>query len=68
MTIFALSSLARATTLLRLRRLPRVALAPLPLGMRTVAVRPDTGSDDRPILPSLPEKPLGPGALDREAP
>ncbi len=66
MTIFALSSVARATTLLRLRRLPRVALAPLPLAMRTVAVRPDTASDDRPILPSLPEKAAGPGALDRE--
>jgi MFS family permease len=54
-TIFLLSAGARSLTLLLLFRLPRVSLEPRPLAIRTVAVRPSAGSDDRPILPSLPD-------------
>lgn len=53
MTIFALSSLARGVTVLLLLRLPAEVALPVPIAVRTVAVRPSAGSLDRPILPSI---------------
>jgi hypothetical protein len=53
MTIFALSSLARAVTVIVLLRLPAEIALPVPIAVRTVAVRPSAGSLDRPILPSI---------------
>ncbi|HBZ70996.1 MAG TPA: MFS transporter [Deltaproteobacteria bacterium] len=51
--IFALSSLARAGTVLFLVRVPTPTLVAVPVATRTVAVRPSAGSIDRPILPSI---------------
>ena len=51
--IFALSSLARAATVLFLVRVPTPTLTPVPVATRTVAVRPSAGSIDRPVLPSI---------------
>lgn len=53
MTVFALSCVVRAGTLLLLRRVPdgRHTLT-LPLETRTIAVRPSTGTIELPILPS----------------
>ncbi len=53
MTIFALSALCRAVTVLLLLRIPAEVRVPLPIAVRTVAVRPSAGSFDRPILPSI---------------
>src|SRR5215469_1239859 len=54
--IFALSSLARAATVFFLVRVPTPAVTSVPVGVRTVAVRPSAGSIDRPILPSISVK------------
>jgi MFS family permease len=51
--IFALSSLARAATVLFLVRVPTPTLTPVPVATRIVAVRPSAGSIDRPVLPSI---------------
>ncbi len=51
--IFVLSSLARASTVLFLLRVPTPVLRSVPVAVRTVAVRPSAGSIDRPILPSI---------------
>lgn len=54
MAIFAGSSALRLVTVAFLRRVPTPILRPVPVALRTVAVRPSAGSIDRPILPSLP--------------
>ncbi len=55
--LFALSSLGRALTIPLLRRVPDVLprTVPEPMGLRTDAVRPQTGAEVRPITSSMPE-------------
>jgi MFS family permease len=53
--LFALSMVGRLVALLALRRVPRVSVESTSIRLRTVALRPNTASIDRPILTSLPE-------------
>lgn len=50
LALFAVSSIARLGTLLLLGRIRETTPGPKPLGMRTLALRADDGSIDRPIL------------------
>jgi hypothetical protein len=56
LAVFSLSALARVATLAVLpshpRQPPHVAM---PVGMRTLAVRPLDGSVERPIVPAIPD-------------
>jgi len=65
-TVFAVSSVARAATLLLLVRVAPIPLRALPLAIRTLALRPSAGSLDAPIIPSIPPTPV-PGDNAREA-
>lgn len=65
LAIFGLSSTARLATLVFLVKVPEVAGKPLPLATRTLELRPDMGSVNRPILASLPK---GSGELLRPSP
>ncbi len=56
LTIFALSSVARGLSLLALPGAPQRLFEVAPLSVRVLAVRPSSGSIDRPILPTLPER------------
>jgi MFS family permease len=56
MTIFALSAAFRAVTVLLLLRVPAEVRSPVPIAVRTVAVRPSSGSFDRPILSSIDDR------------
>lgn len=53
--LFALSSAARLATVPLLNRLPAFKGGPPPVSVRTLSLRPNEGSIDRPILPGLPE-------------
>jgi len=53
LTLFGLSSLARAATLVLLRRVPDRAASPVPPATRTIAIRPSSADDVRPILSTL---------------
>ena len=55
LAIFVLSSVARLCTVVLLVRLPSFRFETVPIGLRTVEMRPD-GTMDRPILPSLPDE------------
>ena len=52
LVLFALSALGRAGALLLLRGIRDVAVPEAPLELRTVAVRPNAGALQRPILPT----------------
>jgi MFS family permease len=52
LALFAASSIARLGTLVLLGRIRATPAGPKPLGMRTLALRADDGSIDRPILGS----------------
>jgi len=56
MALFGLSSLARLLTVLLLRGAPDRAVQVVQPALRVVAIRPDEGGIDQPILPSLSEK------------
>jgi len=51
--VFGISSVLRLATVPLLRRVPDVRVRVVPLATRTVAVRPSSGSLERPVLPSL---------------
>ena len=53
--LFVLSSVGRAMALVLLRHQPGVPRKAAPIGVRTLGVRPMSGTVDSPILPSLPE-------------
>jgi MFS family permease len=58
LTLFVISSIARAGTLLLLARVSGVfPMRALPIGLRGLSVSPAVGSIDRPILPSIPAEP-----------
>jgi hypothetical protein len=50
LTLFAVSSTARAITLVGLARVPRYSLDARPIATRTLGVRATDGSLDQPIL------------------
>lgn len=56
MVMFAASSSARLLTVSLLLRIPAEVARPMPIAVRTVAVRPSAGSFDRPIVASLPRE------------
>jgi MFS family permease len=56
--LFALSFAARSASLLMLGHLPEFMRTPVPLALRTLAVRPSAGSIDRPILASVQTEPV----------
>ncbi|HUG93179.1 MAG TPA: MFS transporter [Planctomycetaceae bacterium] len=60
--LFALSAAARTVPLAFLVRLPERVAAFAPIAMRILAVRPSSGSMERPVLPSIPELPHEPEA------
>ena len=57
LAIFLASSICRLATLPLLARIRARAIAVTPVGVRTVAMRPSSGSIDQPILSSIPEEP-----------
>ena len=56
MLLFLLSSTARLFALVLLRRVTAAPRMPIWAGFRTLAVRPSSGSIDRPILATIPEQ------------
>jgi MFS family permease len=56
LAIFGLSSAARLATMVFLCRVPATTGETVPIGLRTIELRPDIGMEDRPILASLPER------------
>lgn len=62
LTLFAISSAARAVSLCFLPGMPQRLREVAPMAIRILAVRPSAGSIDRPILPSMPDES---GALPR---
>lgn len=54
LVLFGVSSLARLTTVVLLVRVPDLRFKVVPPATRTLAVRPNAATLDRPILPSLP--------------
>jgi len=60
LSLFVISSMLRATTLVLLWRLGRVSAAVVSLSTRQLAVRPGMGAMDRPITASLESEPLPP--------
>lgn len=65
LALFALSSTARLLTLPLLARVPRLSVDSASLSTRTVAVRPDGGMIDRPVLASIDATPaVEPTLLD----
>jgi hypothetical protein len=55
LAIFLASSICRLATLPLLARIRARAIAVGPVGVRTVAMRPSSGSIDQPILSSIPD-------------
>lgn len=55
LAIFGFSSLGRCLSLLLLARIPVYDVESDSIGVRSVAVRPDSASMDVPVLPSLPD-------------
>ncbi|HRX85624.1 MAG TPA: MFS transporter [Phycisphaerae bacterium] len=55
MLLFVISSVGRLLTLPLLRTLAEIPIRRVRLTFRTLSVRPSAGSDDRPILATLPE-------------
>lgn len=55
LVLFGLSSLARCVSIVFLFRLRKVTFRPAEIAMRTLAVRPNTGSIDAPIVAGLEE-------------
>lgn len=53
--LFSLSFGLRALSLLYLPRIGTITFKTLPMEIRTLAVRPNSGTIDRPILPSIPD-------------
>lgn len=67
MTLFAVSFIVRALTVILLARIaPFVLLRPVRIAMNALAVRPNEGSIDEPVLESIAGKPVRPPA--RESP
>jgi MFS family permease len=58
LAIFGLSSAARLATMVFLSRVHRTTGQSVPIGLRTVELRADTGIEDLPILASLPQRPV----------
>jgi MFS family permease len=58
LTIFGLSSAARFATMVLLSRVRGTTGQTVPIGLRTVELRADTGIEDLPILASLPQRPV----------
>lgn len=54
--VFAASSVGRSLSLFLLARVPAMDVAANQIGVRSVAVRPNTASLDQPVLPSLPDQ------------
>lgn len=57
--LFALSTVFRFGTLLVLRTVPEIIVAPKPVTMRTIGVDPTSGSISRPILQDMPTPEAG---------
>jgi hypothetical protein len=55
--LFAVSAVARTLTLPLLGRVSGVPISRVMVRLRTLSVRPQAGSIDRPILPSIPQVP-----------
>jgi MFS family permease len=54
--LFLISSGFRCLTLLFLWRVPESNIRAFPIGFRTLAVRPNSGSMSIPVLPSIPDE------------
>jgi hypothetical protein len=65
--LFVISGIARLAALLRLGRIPHVALRPFTLATGALALRPSMGSMERPILPSAVTTSKKPHWMDRAA-
>ncbi|OHB81588.1 MAG: hypothetical protein A2W31_09765 [Planctomycetes bacterium RBG_16_64_10] len=61
--LFGLSSAGRLAALGLLYQVPEIRVRVAPIGIRTMDVRPNAGSIDHPILPSLPNQRTGDLAL-----
>lgn len=56
LTVFGLSTVARALAVVLLARIPKFFVQSDEIGVRTVAVRPGAATIDTPVLPSLPDQ------------